>query len=294
MMFGRLLYSGAGLVALAGAAGAQTFVDFDTRLGGNAAPTLNSAYWMQPITTTASGQNRNVGYWDDQTLENSATATNINRVSSSAPVGLGSGNTYEMRWSFIGTGAGTATTSAYRSLNEADTFLRAYSLTANGTNPMYNPVIDTSKLLQFDIWTAQPLRVALIASSAVQTAEVGAPSTTTTSLVVIGGTGADAIVPTVRGYGGYVLTAGSWQTVTVDFSSITTRSLTGAWNPTGNRGALNGLGFTPIDEEGGLQLQHEVYLDNFRLASPVPEPATMLALAAGVAALGARRRRRAR
>lgn len=286
-MIGRILWVGAVSTVLVGAAGAQTFVDYDNQLGGTAAPVLGSRYWHSDVHTTAAGQNKNVGRWNDPTQVNSGTAPNISRVAATAPAGLAQGNAYELRWSFIGTLAGGT---GNRSANEGDTFVRVFSAGPG----MLNPVLDTSLLLQFDVWTAQPVRVAAIVSDAAQSAAVGSPGAGT-SLEVLGGSGDDALEATGQGFGGYVLTAGQWQTVTVDFSDITVRTLSGngVFSPaTANRGALNGLGFTPVDGEGGLQVQHEVYLDNFRLsAAPVPEPATMLVLAAGVAAIGARRRR---
>ena len=285
MMFGRTLSVSAGLLVLAGAASAQLIVDYDNQLGGTAAPVVGSGYWHGAVNSTTSGQSRNVGLWSNPTVATS-TATNISRVTASAPAGLVQGNAYELRWSFMGTGTGTN-----RSANEADTFLRV----AGAGTAMLNPVIDTSKTLLFDVWTSQPLRVSLIFSDAAQTAAVGSPGVAP-QLEALGGTGTDKLETTGQGYGGYTLTGGQWQTVEVDFTQLTLRNLNGnnVFSPaTPDRIALNGLGFTPLAGEGGLQLQHEVYLDNFRLSGvPVPEPGTMLALGAGVAAIAARRRRR--
>jgi hypothetical protein len=250
----------AGALALGMAHAAVDIADYDSRHGANSAPVVGAQFWHSPINTGSSGQNRNVGRWDHQGQITGAVP-NISRVTASPPPGA-SGNAYELRWSFIGTGTGTN-----RSLDPRDTFLRVFS----SGSALTSPVIDTRMKLQFDVWTRHPLRVAIIVSEAPQSNPVGTSGSGSTPLEVIGGIGENALETHGKlGIGGYVLAPERWQTVTIDFSQATVRSFAdtgnGILNPqTPFMVGLNSFAFTPLRAEGGFQLQHEVYLDNVRL-----------------------------
>lgn len=231
----------------------QVFVDYDQQLGALGPPTVGSGFWHSPVNPGSSGQNRNVGKYDDPTT---GTGTNLSRVTSTMPPGLGSGNGYELRWSFRG---------ADGPYPSGDTLLRVFS------NSTTSPILDLTRRLQVDVYSRHPIRIALVLSESACTAQPGQFENVGSNLQVVGGIGENALQAS-GSMGGWVLRRG-WQTLDVDFSQITAnRGLSGTGedgqlNPASpGRAALNGFLFSPLASESGLQLMQEVYLDNWRFS----------------------------
>jgi hypothetical protein len=263
------------LAVLAGAhAQPLVFVDYDNQLQSLNPPTVGARFWHSVVSTGASGQNRNVGRFDAATNA-FVTGTGVSRVADPAMFNTETGqfvvgNTYQLRFAFIGEGTGTN-----RGLAQS-TILRLFS--AATTPPtMVNPVLDTTQPVRFDIWSRAPIRVALLVSEAAQTAPVGGRGSGALPFEVIGGPEGtpDALDPAsatdVRAFGGYVVPAGRWVTLTVNMSDpalYTIRNFVGGnavLNPaTPERVGLNSLLFSPVDGEGGTQVEHMIFLDFWR------------------------------
>lgn len=277
-------------LALAGCAAAQPLmiVDYDNQLQAANPPVVGSRFWLSDVWTGRSGQNRNVGRYDSAnsiwTTSTAATSTSkvVDPATFTAETGqFTASNSQELKFAFIGEDTNNPP-GANRGLARA-TMLRAYG---QATSPVSiaNPVLDTSVPIRIDIWTAEPIRVALMITDGEQLNPVGSAGTTPVAPAllgyeVIGGpTGTpDALVADANitgnftAYGGYVLPAGKWTTVTFDLSDPANYTVLnylqgdGLLNPvTPNRIALSSLLFTPIDGEGARQVQHNIFIDNFR------------------------------
>lgn len=286
----KRLFSAAFIVGFMGAipahAQVQMIADYDNQLLATGPATAGlTTFWHSVVNTTSSGQNMNVGRWDDLTqVTGGTTATNnISRIAGLAapttgpvPAGNGDDNAYELRWGFIGTGVGTN-----RNADPDQTFLRCFSGTGNR---LVNPVLDLAKPLSFDIWTKEPVRLALVISEGDQSGRlVGASGVGGAPLECVGGPagGADQITAS-KALGGWVLPAGQWVTITIDWANPLTYStrpagFAGLGNGTiaghANSPTVIGLGsfcFTPIAGTGGDLVSHEVYIDNVRIGSDAP------------------------
>lgn len=287
---------------LPGLASAQTIVDYSTQPTNSTLPAAGSAWWHSAVNSNTAGQNMNVGRF---TSPNTFTATgnlNTSRVITQATLAteapsaltgnLSSGNAYQFKFGFGE--AGVITGASNVSASATATTLRVFgSPAANGS-----AVIDTTKSVAVDVWTANPLRMALMLYEGNATQDystAGVFKTGVGSLEWMGGTGTNAL-RTTGAPGGFLLNAG-WNTVTFTFSSATFRGLTGngIFNPfTANRAAINGFFFSPVlDGNNTYSAQaHNVVMDSWRQVSPVPEPSTFVALAVGAGALLRRRKGR--
>lgn len=266
-------------------AATQMIADFDNQLLAAAAPVVGSQFMFSTVHSNSSAQSRNVGWWQDPTLQTAGSPDNrynVSRVAGSSdpatgPVPSPNGtNAYELRWAFMGVAdPADPLNGVQRSLNGYDTFLRCYY---HSTATLRCPVIDTSKLLKIDIWTKESLRVCLIASEIDLTGyAVGTSGPTGGPFEAFGGLGDEALEAwPANGFGGYILPAGQWTTLTFDLTDTSKHSIrafvtgNGIWQPTTpNRSTINSLAFTPLKDHGADVVVHEVYIDNVRLSDPV-------------------------
>ncbi|RYG25188.1 PEP-CTERM sorting domain-containing protein [bacterium] len=280
---------------LPGIASAQSFVDYSTQPTNYTLPAAGSTWWHSAVNSNTAGQNANVGRYSNPNLYTATGNLNVSRVitqatlASEAPSALtgnlSSDNAYQFKFGFGE--AGTITGASNVSSNAAATTLRVFAApSANGS-----AVIDTTKRVQVDVWTANPLRMALLiyeGSAAQDYSTAGVFKTGVGSLEWMGGTGSDAL-RTTGAPGGFLLSSG-WNTLTFDFSAATFRGLTGngVFNPfTADRAAINGFFFSPdLNASNTYTAQaHNVVMDNWRQVESVPEPGTFVALFAGAGVL---------
>jgi hypothetical protein len=160
-------------------------------------------------------------------------------------------------------------------------------LTTFGGARVPNPLVDLNQHLKFDIYTDSPLRIAVGIRETGGSGPVGANGGTTGAIEWVG-TSTTMNSATPAGMG---LATGAWQTVSIHLKGAPALGFAGTPNGVvdGDWGTLEHLAFQRAGADVG---PHTVYLDNFRVDT-VPEPGTMIALGAGLAALAARRRRKA-
>ena len=161
-------------------------------------------------------------------------------------------------------------------------------LTTFGGARVPNPLVDLNQHLKFDIYTDSPLHIALGIRETGGTGPVGGNGGTTGNIEWVG-TSTTMNSATPAGMG---VTTGSWNTVSVNLKGAPALGFAGGTVNgvlDGDWGVLEHIAFQKAGADVG---PHTVYLDNFRVDT-VPEPGTMIALGAGLAALAARRRRKA-
>lgn len=268
-------------VAASAAANATLIFDFDNQLGATTAPVLDNRWAWATIDTATSGQNRNVGRWDNPNVVTSTTNGNPIRVvdqtitfaAGQPPARANQSNALNLRWSFTG---GLTNGEPNQSTNAADTWLRAF--TDFGASPLRVPAIDITKPLSIDIYTVESLRITLVLRESDLTGiSVGQSGPLTGQIEVVGGPvgGPNAVATSGNGRGGFVVPAGQWTTITWDLpntANLSFRGITGnnvlASLSGNNLVGLSGFGFAPLDGEGLLQKQHNVWIDNIRNAVP--------------------------
>lgn len=291
---------GSALVGSVAHAQHAMIADFDRANLGNKTPLAGGNFWFAPINSNSSAQNRNVGLWSSPTDPTGLQATgttpaNVSRIAGVAnattgPVPAGNGtNAHEFKFSFRGVPTVTPNPNPENvSANPLDTFLRIFNAgTAAAPNGIFSPLIATNRVLKFDVWSKEPIRISpLIAegtAAAALTGDIvpGRSGWSNGQLESIGGIGANATQTTGNARGGFVVQPGVWQTITVEINNplaITLRSYAGLGN-----GALNENvvypGFVSLtsflisppaklnegDPEPGAQVvSHEVYIDNIR------------------------------
>ncbi len=168
-------------------------------------------------------------------------------------------------------------------------------LSTYNTPDLPNPAVDFSKYLLFDIYTDVDVHIA-----------IGLRETNTTA--AIGGNGGAAggiemIANNPLGSnsgpdGGDLITAGAWHTYAINIGAVgkaggpyikgfAGATADGVLTSTTGKGALEHIAIQAAGGDG----PYTIYMDNFRQADCVPEPATLAALGLGLTALIARRRR---
>jgi N-acetylmuramoyl-L-alanine amidase len=130
-------------------------------------------------------------------------------------------------------------------------------LTTFGATTLPNPVIDFRKSLQFDVWSAQPLRLGLGLRETNATGSIGSDGGTVGPIEFVGVSTMNGAAPQAA----RTLTTGTWQTVSFSLPSEPVRAFTGngTLDSTSGLGVLEHLNFAPA----GSVLAQEVYLDNF-------------------------------
>lgn len=262
-------------------------VDFDNQLLAVTNPTtyLGGRWFFSYVDTDSSGSNTNVGYYNDPTLQTATGQTNTSALwdgtSASVPAGNGTDNLYRLRFSFMApwdplNGA----TPANRNTDSNRTYLRAYFSQNRGTGgvpDLKNPVIDITKKLRFDVYSKEPIRIALLLSEgALTTTTIGAPGSSATPLELMGGQAAtaDALKGTGSA-GGFEIPALTWTTVVVDIpnsANYTMRNFASGnavLDPiTPGYASLAGLIFSPHAGNEALPTMHDVWIDNIRQGEP--------------------------
>jgi hypothetical protein len=296
--------------ALIGVAYAQTVVDFDNQIGASSAPTPGGFLLISGVDTNTSGTNCNVGYFTQdpvngwiETAPVTATSTGgfpglgLNKVRVASPIPSSGGfwttvpagnatNALEMKFAFIGGGAVQFptynTSAANRNVDPAVTRLRATSAVSPGLNKILCPAVDTTLPIAFDIWTEKSLRVCfMFRDQAPQYAgkaigdSLGTSVPSGLGVIIVGGpTGSPDAVRASGGYGGYVIPAQTWTTVTLDptsASNYTFRRLALSGPITPGAGTTlvgwEGFMFGPLESELATQQSHLVFVDNMRNVS---------------------------
>ena len=174
---------------------------------------------------------------------------------------------------FIAAGSGSAVSDAPPSGNASTRSLRAAWSFAPGAGAPWlrlttfdaaevpNPVVDFTRTLRFDAWSARPLRVGLGLRETGGTGAIGSDGGTVGPIEFAGVSAMDGSRPLpLRS-----LTAGSWQTLEFHLPSEPLRPFTG----NGSLPAAGGLGVLEhlaiLADDAG---PHELHLDNFVVVEP--------------------------
>jgi hypothetical protein len=163
---------------------------------------------------------------------------------------------------------------------DGGTWLR---LTTFNAPELPNPALDLSQWLLFDVRSSDRLSLGIGIRETGGSGPVGSNA---------GSGGGIEFVGTSTGVGGFqdTVPADQWVTVAIDIPNAPLTGFAGASADGVLDGDWGSLEHIAIENPGTTD-QITIEFDNFR-QSPVPEPATMLALGAGLAALAARRRRK--
>jgi hypothetical protein len=157
-------------------------------------------------------------------------------------------------------------------------------LTTAGATGVPNPQIPLDGIISFDVYSVFPVELALGVRETLGNGPLGANGGTAGTIEWLGADRATASATTAPG--GKLIPAGSWQTVTFDFTSEPVFAFTGDGTLIGFWGVLESIAIT---SQGDTD-QH-LYFDNFQF-TPVPEPSSVvLVLVAGVCAFAVLRRR---
>ena len=150
-------------------------------------------------------------------------------------------------------------------------------LTTFGAAGFPNPAVPLTGLLSFDIYSTEPIQVALGIRETGGAGPLGANGGSTGPIEWVGALRTAANGATAPG--GKDVTAGSWQTITFDLTSDPVFAFTGNGVLSGSWGVLESLAITT----GGNTDQH-IFLDNFQVTA-VPEPSSLALMLLGGGAL---------
>lgn len=163
-----------------------------------------------------------------------------------------------------------------------DRWVRLTTFNATGVP---NPVVDLNQVLQFDIYSANDIELAVgIREQADVNGPVGANGGSSGPIEWVGAeraTSSATIAP-----GGKLILGGAWQTVSFNLKGEPTFAFTGNGMLEGDWGTLESLAISSLGSAA-----QTIYVDNFQI---VPEPGTVGLLALGCALLGLARLRRSR